>query len=315
MEQFILKYLWPISVIAGIAIGYGIGFMSIYVFDAYGWTIFTVVPFLLGFIPPVVYGFNRKITWGQSLKIGFSTLGIFCLSTLVFAVEGIICILMASPLLAFCTFLGAIVGYKLIEHRMINKGNFSIVLILPVLMMVVDKNTHSNTLLEVKTTIEVEAPIQTVWDNVVSFGEIDEPTDWLFKTGISYPTHAEIVGTGVGAVRHCNFTTGSFVEPITTWEEPTLLQFDVESQPTPMKELNPFWDVHPPHLDGYFQSQKGQFKLTELENGITRIEGTTWYHIHILPVGYWDIWSKFILHKIHYRVLKHIKGESERVSE
>ena len=139
----------------------------------------------------------------------------------------------------------------------------------------------------------------------------DEPDEWLFKTGIAYPTHAEIKGSGVGAVRYCNFTTGSFVEPITTWNEPTLLQFDVLDQPTPMRELNPFWDVHPPHLDGYFQSKKGQFELVQLDNGKTLVEGTTWYHIHIHPVAYWDFWSEYILHEIHYRVLKHIKKECE----
>ena len=161
------------------------------------------------------------------------------------------------------------------------------------------------------TSITIDAPIETVWDNIISFGAIDEPDEWLFQTGIAYPTHAEIKGSGVGAVRYCNFTTGSFVEPITTWNEPTLLQFDVLDQPTPMRELNPFWDVHPPHLDGYFQSKKGQFELKQLNNGQTLVEGTTWYHIHIHPVPYWDFWSKYILHEIHYRVLKHIKKESE----
>ncbi|NBP97360.1 MAG: hypothetical protein EBU25_05975 [Burkholderiaceae bacterium] len=37
----------------------------------------------------------------------------------------------------------------------------------------------------------------------------------------------KIVGKGVGSVRHCNFTTGSFVEPITVWDEAKLLKFDV----------------------------------------------------------------------------------------
>ncbi len=140
---------------------------------------------------------------------------------------------------------------------------------------------------------------------------IEKPTEWIFKTGIAYPVDAEIEGHGIGAIRSCNFTTGSFVEPITKWDEPTLLQFDVLDQPTPMRALNPFWDVHPPNLNGYFQSKKGQFKLTETKNNKTLVVGTTWFNIHIHPVVYWDIWSKYILHKIHYRVLKHIKKQSE----
>ena len=59
------------------------------------------------------------------------------------------------------------------------------------------------------------------------------------------PISAEIEGKGVGAVRHCIFTTGAFVEPITVWDEPNTLAFDVTEQPPPMKELSPY-DIRPP---------------------------------------------------------------------
>jgi hypothetical protein len=41
------------------------------------------------------------------------------------------------------------------------------------------------------------------------------------------------------------------------------------------------------------------------------LEGTTWYENKIKPAFYWNIWSDFIVHKIHKRVLSHIKSESE----
>ena len=44
-----------------------------------------------------------------------------------------------------------------------------------------------------------------------------------------------------------------------------------------MNEYNPFWDIHPPHLDGYFVSKKGQFTLNQLADKKTELEGTTWY--------------------------------------
>ena len=45
----------------------------------------------------------------------------------------------------------------------------------------------------------------------------------------------EIEGEGVGAVRHCVFSTGAFVEPITIWNEPRHLRFDVTAMPEPMR--------------------------------------------------------------------------------
>ena len=67
------------------------------------------------------------------------------------------------------------------------------------------------------------------------------------------------MGSGVGAERHCIFTTGEFVEPITTWDEPRQLAFNVREQPDPMIELTPYRHIHPPHLDLAFRSVRGEF--------------------------------------------------------
>lgn len=78
-----------------------------------------------------------------------------------------------------------------------------------------------------------------------------------------------------------------------------------------MKELS-FWNINAPHLHDYFVSKKGQFKLTKLSNHKTLLEGTTWYYDNIKPEVYWKEWSDFIIHKIHNRVLEHIKNISEK---
>ena len=127
----------------------------------------------------------------------------------------------------------------------------------------------------------------------------------------SYPVRARIEGRGVGAIRRCEFSTGPFVEPITVWDEPRRLAFDVLSQPEPMRELSPYRDLHPPHLDGFFRSRRGQFLLTRLPGGGTRLEGTTWYEQRLWPASYWQIWSDWLVHTIHRRVLLHIKSEAE----
>ena len=116
---------------------------------------------------------------------------------------------------------------------------------------------------------------------------------------------------GVGAIRRCNFTTGTFVEPITKWDEPNILEFSVIDQPPPMVEWSIYDDMHMEHLDGYFKSVKGQFLISELSKGKVKLTGTTWYKHEIWPVAYWTVWSDFILHRIHLRVLNHIKGKAE----
>jgi len=153
-----------------------------------------------------------------------------------------------------------------------------------------------------------------VWPHVIGFSELPEPSQWFFRLGIAYPQRATIVGSGVGAVRRCEFSTGAFVEPITAWEPGRRLAFDVESQPAPMHELSPYRHVHPPHLDGYLRSKRGEFRLVALPGGRTRLEGSTWYELELYPQDYWTLWSDGCIHLIHRRVLDHVKKLSEKAA-
>ena len=289
-----------------------LGYIEIEIFKDYGWTVFIIIPFVIGFLPPFIYGRKTKIKKEESYRLSFLTLGIVIIGLLIFAIEGMICIVMCLPLSAVLVLLGSYLGFKANSGKWINSTNTTIgLLLLSIGTMGFDYINKPEDLIPVRTKIIVNSNIENVWGNVVTFNKIGEPTDWIFNTGISYPTDATIKGTGVGAIRYCNFTTGSFVEPITTWNEPNLLQFDVIEQPIPMNEFNPFWDIHPPHLDGYFKSYKGQFKLTKIGKNKTELEGTTWYKVDITPEIYWKTWSDFIIHRIHKRVLNHIKLEAE----
>ena len=108
------------------------------------------------------------------------------------------------------------------------------------------------------------------------------------------------------------FSTGPFVEPITVWDPPRRLSFDVRSQPAPMHEWSPYGRIQPKHLHGYLVSKRGQFRLTRLANGPTLLEGVTWYQHGLWPAEYWKWWSDAIIHRIHLRVLNHVRMLAER---
>jgi hypothetical protein len=78
-----------------------------------------------------------------------------------------------------------------------------------------------------------------------------------------------------------------------------------------MQEWTVYSEIHPRHLNGFLISRQGQFLLTPLPGGRTRLEGTTWYQHHLWPAAYWQLWSDEIIHRIHRRVLNHIKRLSE----
>ena len=302
-----------IAIGSTLALTFILGFLSIYLLGEYGWTVFFLLPILIGYLPPFITSRKKEVSRNQAYALSFMTLFLACVGLLVFALEGLICIFMAAPILILMTLVGSYLAYTSQGRKIENPKNITLLVILSAFGFMSFDSLHTpQELIAVKTKIVVDASIEKVWENVVTFDQMEEPSDWVFQTGLAYPTHATIEGTGVGAIRYCNFSTGSFVEPITKWDAPHLLAFDVREQPIPMNELNPFWEVHPPHLDGYFKSYKGQFKLTKLEDNRTELEGTTWYQVDINPEFYWSLWSDFIIHRIHKRVLKHIKTTAEK---
>lgn len=283
---------------------------TIYGMRDYGIAVFILIPLFIGAIPTIIYGYKKTLTKTEAFSVGFLSLVIYTLGLIICAIEGLICIAMAAPIGILLMWIGSLIGYLIIRKAPDKSAMTMIILFCVIPIMSFIEKDQKPTLTSVVTSIEIEADLETVWKNVVEFPQLDEPTEFIFKTGIAYPINAKIDGTGVGAVRHCNFTTGSFVEPITIWDEPNLLKFDVLEQPEPMKELS-FWDIDAPHLHDYFVSKEGQFKLTKLPNGNTLLEGTTWYYHKIRPEFYWRTWSNHIIHKIHERVLNHIKTNSE----
>jgi len=284
---------------------------GIYGIGEYGIAIFILTPFFLGISPVIIYGYKNNLELIKSRELGFTSLTIFMLCLLIFAIEGVICIAMAFPIGLVFTWLGSLLGYHIVKKKNGNGPTMMVIIIFIIPAFSFIENRVEPKLNSVVTSIEIEASTETVWKNVIEFPQLKKPTEFIFKSGIAYPINAKIKGKGVGAIRYCNFTTGSFVEPITIWEEPNLLAFDVQEQPAPMKEMS-FWDIDAPHLHDYFVSKKGQFKLIKLKNGNTKLIGTTWYYNDIKPNFYWNIWSNNIIHKIHNRVLNHIKLTSEK---
>jgi hypothetical protein len=278
----------------------------------YSWGLFIWLPLVMGATSTMIYAFKNTAETKALREISLLTLLIFFLGLLLFAWEGIICMLMSAPLGLFFTWLGHCLGYVIVKNSRRSVVNSTIILLLsvPSLMAFENSNNKKEVLRSVKTAIEINASPEKVWENVIAFPQLKQPTEFVFKTGIAYPVNATITGRGVGAVRKCNFSTGSFTEPVTDWQEGKLLKFSVTEQPDPMKEIS-FYDIRPNHLHGYWVSKQGEFKLTPLENGHTLLEGTTWYINKIKPGFYWTIWSDYIVHKIHERVLKHIKSEAE----
>ncbi len=282
----------------------GIGLLKT---GTYGLGIFVVAPLLVGAVAAwVASPTNARDTAGMGAIAAF----LAAVSLLAVGLEGVFCIVMALPLALPLGALGGWLVYQADSSRSAT-GSLAMLLLLTPASLVWDVKAVPP-VFAVHSAIEIAASPEQVWKHVVTFPDLPEPTEWFFRTGLAYPQRARIVGSGVGAVRYCEFSTGTFVEPIEIWHEPRLLRFGVTASPAPIHEWSPFAQVLPRHLHGYLISKHGEFRLMPLGNNRTLLEGTTWYQHGLWPAEYWRWWSDAIIHRIHMRVLTHIRTLAEK---
>lgn len=299
--------LLPAGVLAG---------LSIYSFGTYGWVLFLFVPFVLGYIPGFISTYRSNTGFTTALKFGLLTLFITLLLLIVLLLEGLVCISMALPVLVLMNIAGAALGYRLgrSPNRKITASPMFL-LTFALVTGALDMQKNQTEPIDVRTELIVDAPISKVWTHVLEFDTIQEKQSGIFRLGIACPVSAVLRAENGELLRYCNFTTGAFVEPITDFQAPVLLGFDVQSQPDAMSELNPFGEVHPPHLEHTFKSVRGQFQLEAVSDSKTRLIGTTWCSVNMQPAWYWNIWTRFIVQRIHGRVLRHIAREAIQNSQ
>ena len=92
-------------------------YVGLLFFKDYGWTIFVFIPFFIGFSAAVLYGHHRPLQKiGAYYRIAAWSLLVYCAGLLLFALEGIICMIMAAPLAVPITMIGCFAGVLVVKR-------------------------------------------------------------------------------------------------------------------------------------------------------------------------------------------------------
>jgi uncharacterized membrane protein YhaH (DUF805 family) len=301
-----------LAMAAGMALGLGMLTLSVYGLASYGIGLFLGTPFVIGAITAFLFNRSYPASERETQQVVLMTFCCIAGVLLVTAAEGAVCLLMAAPLGVLIGVMGAALGRRIALHDRGPLANAMLAVVMLPFAAAIDAGRPATPLREVRSSIVIDASPEVVWRSVIAFPPLPQPSELVFRAGIAYPKRAEIRGEGVGAVRYCIFSTGAFVEPITAWEPGRRLSFNVSEQPRPLHEWSPYAEIAPPHLDGYFRSRRGEFRLVGLPGGRTLLEGSTWYEMRLEPAGYWALFGDALIGRIHRRVLEHIRLHAER---
>ena len=299
----------------GMAAGVGLTVLAVVlgalVFGVYGYGLFVATPFLIGGISAYLANRRGEIGDGATFKVvaGATTFG--ALGLLSFALEGVVCLLMALPLAIGAAWIGALFGMAAAKSRRASaRSAMMSVAILPALFAT-ERAAPATVMFQQEETVIVSADADATWRAVIHMSPIAERPALPFRLGLAYPLKGEVIGEGVGAIRKGYFSTGIATERVTDWAPGRRLGFDITHDAPSLKELSPYSHVNAPHVEGYFRTSHAAFTLTPLADGRTRMTLKTWHALDLQPAAYWLPFARWAIHANKLRVLTQIERQAE----
>lgn len=258
------------------------------------------------FLVPLLCGVVAAFCW-RRLDPGIGALAVGALLVTMVGLagaalmmgEGVICLLIVSPLYCAVVFGGALLGRIWFRH---DPAKFRLS-ILPLLVVVTggEMLTRADRTGVVVDEILIQASPAKVWPELTSFPAIDTPPSyWMFRIGLPYPESTTTEGDFVGAGRQCIFSGGMvFQEKVAVCRPREDLTFDITGLP------------QHPELIGHITPGRGQFLLRDNGDGTTTLTGSTWYTLHVRPLWYFDWWTEQIFRAVHLRVMEDVRRRAE----
>jgi hypothetical protein len=257
-----------------------------------------LIPICIGLVAAWIWS-PLELSLGRTLMHSASCFALALgVAALIFR-EGLICVIILSPILACGIVAGTLLG-RIWFRRDRTRVNLWLAPLLAgvVLAEPATRGPHHSV---VTDELTIAAPPARVWPHVLAFAPIQEtPGYWLFRLGLPYPSETTNGGDFVGADRSCRFSGSAvFRERIVEFDPQRRLTFDIlESPPDP-------------ELLGHLDAQRGQFELRANADGTTTLVGRTWYALHVRPAFYFDWWTHAIFSEVHLRVMRNVKRLAE----
>jgi hypothetical protein len=283
---------------------------------SYGLALFVLVPFVVGYSTTALLSAFGPRSLGFATLISLLSGALIVFGMLLLEREGLVCAMMASPLAIPLVIGGAALAHGLFHRQRLPHGGTAAILAFALtagaIALEASVRRASSPVYSVADSVMVDASRDEVWRTIVALGEVrPAKNDLLFRAGIACPLQARVANGRVGGLRVCTLTTGTLVERIDVWQPGQRLAWRALSTPPPLKEFNPFGDVDPPHLHGYYRNIRGEFVIEELGPRRTRVTRRTWYQHDLFPAAYWRIWCDFGASKIQRFVLEEVRRRAE----
>jgi hypothetical protein len=223
-------------------------------------------------------------------------IALFCL--IAGGKEGLLCAIMAFPVIFVALLVGVAFGLMLHELIAWAKAPKSLALfILPLVIVgghhVEFKNAGRPRASMVRTSIWLAAPAEQVWPYVQQVDSIAGPRPLLMHVGLPIPQRCVLSRNAVGSKRTCYFDKGYIEETILEWQPPYHMRLSIDRTNLPGRHWLGFENA-----DYTLQPERGGTLLTRTTT-ITSGLSPSWYWE---PLERWGVASE---HRYLFQDVEH----------
>jgi hypothetical protein len=249
-----------------------------------------------------------------SSALSLVSLGFFIFAAGAFLREGIICIVMATPLFAVVAVVGALIG--VVANLFGGPGTpklLSVALVLPFLTAPAEEQSFPTPKHQaISQSIYIEAPASTVWGHI-NFPVDIQPTElsdaFAYRIGVPLPLEARTISGKVGGTRELRWARGiRFEEEITAWEPDSHIAWKYRFGPDSFPEGS--LDDHIVIGGRFFNLQSTSYTLSSEGSG-TRLTINVSTSVTTNFNWYADFWARFLVGDTSKAILRFYKTRSE----
>jgi len=275
-----------------------------------------LIPMALG---AVTTHFTPKSSssWWRRVFGPFFTVLIFLITALLFHLEGMVCVLMISPLFIVTSWLGGEL------YRLLTKSNDSdqrktyvvtAFALLPFMLAPLESRLGMpDDFRRVENTVLIQAPVAAVWHNIIRVPTIsaqDLGPSPIDRIGFPRPVEATLSYEGVGGVRHATFERGvEFIETVDVWEPLRRISFSIVPNTATIPPTT--FDEHITVGGRFFDVLRGTYELEAVGPRQTRLRLYSQQRLSTRLNPYAGLWTDYVMREIQGRILTVVAKRSE----
>jgi hypothetical protein len=288
-------------------LGTGIAFLFLGLVD-YGATLFLLLPVVLGISIGAMPN-KRYLLWGS-----LGTTVIVLIAMYIPGLSGLLCIVMALPIVVPAIFVGYIISHLAKRYRDIKSTDKLSLLLLPLLPFLIGApiehllNPNRKEVVEVRTEQVYDYTPEQVYDAIRSVDTLVADKPYLMNFDLPIPVKCVLEKEEVGGLRTCyfkagrlsnaDFGSGTIVEKITQLERAKVLRMDVINYNLVGRKWIGFKEAI------YYFDRVGTNKCK-----LTRV---TTYTSELTPRVYWEPLEKLGIRQEHDYVLSNLANDLKR---